>query len=395
MVSFVDTKVMGAAFEITNRYSDLQPIGCGSSGLICSARDSITNSQVAIKKIPSPFATPALAKRTYREVHLLSHLRHDNLINMRDIFISPSEDIYIVTECIMTDLHHLLKAASKRLEGQFTQFFTYQMLRGLKYIHSAGIIHRDLKPGNILINDNCDLKICDFGLAREQDAQMTGYVATRYYRAPEIMLTWQKYTYAVDMWSVGCILAEMILGRPLFPGKDHVYQFTLITEILGKPSEEVMKRVFSSSTLNFVQSLPDTKPVGLASVLGDVDPQGKSCSFWRIPPRFCFLLTSTPKALDLLEKMLKIDPYERITTADALKHPYVLTYQDSDDEPVCNKQLDWSLLDSELTADEWKSSMYSEVLDYHSGACDWQIDHVPPKGKVENMLAEEMGNGTY
>ncbi|CAG7989256.1 unnamed protein product [Penicillium olsonii] len=362
MVSFVNTKVMGAAFEVTDRYSDLQPRGMGSSGLICSARDCFSNSQVAIKKIPAPFDTPALAKRTYREVHLLNHLRHDNvssspldnhfplrpetyydqLINMTDIFISPSEDIYIVTECIMTDLHHLLKSTSKQLEGQFTQFFTYQMLRGLKYIHSAGIIHRDLKPGNILINDNCDLKICDFGLAREQDAQMTGYVATRYYRAPEIMLTWQKYTYGVDMWSVGCILAEMIIGRPLFPGKDHVHQFTLITEILGKPSEEVLKRVFSSSTLKFVESLPNTEPRGLASILGDVDPQ----------------------ALDLLEKMLKIDPFERITTDDALKHPYVSTYQDSSDEPVCRKQLDWSLLDSELSATEWKTAMYDPFSQY-------------------------------
>ena len=119
--------------------------------------------------------------------------------------------------------------------------------RGLKYIHSAGVIHRDLKPSNILIDDNCDLKICDFGLAREQDAQMTGYVATRYYRAPEIMLTWQNYNYAVDMWSVGCILAEMILGKVLFPGRNHVHQFILITELLGKPSEEVMKRVYSKS----------------------------------------------------------------------------------------------------------------------------------------------------
>ncbi|KAJ5361959.1 hypothetical protein N7541_002803 [Penicillium brevicompactum] len=372
MVSFVGTNVMGASFEITDRYSDLEPRGCGSSGMICSARDSISNSTVAIKKIISPFDTPALAKRTYREVHLLSHLRHDNLINMTDIFISPSEDLYIVTECIMTDLHHLLSATSKSLEGQFTQFFTYQMLRGMKYIHSAGIIHRDLKPSNILINDNCDLKICDFGLAREQDAQMTGYVSTRYYRAPEIMLTWQKYTYAVDMWSVGCILAEMIIGKPLFPGKDHVHQFKLITEILGKPSEEVMKRIFSESTLKFVNSLPDTEARGLASVVGDADPQ----------------------AMDLLEKMLQIDPYKRITTEEALKHPYVLTYQDSDDEPVCKKQLDWSLLDSELSASEWKNSMYSEILDYHSGSCDWQYDHVPPTGKVQNMLAEEM-NGTY
>jgi p38 MAP kinase len=119
--------------------------------------------------------------------------------------------------------------------------------RGLKYIHSAGVIHRDLKPSNILIDENCDLKICDFGLAREQDAQMTGYVTTRYYRAPEIMLTWQNYTYAVDTWSVGCILAEMILGKVLFPGRNHVHQFILITELLGKPSEEVMKRVYSKS----------------------------------------------------------------------------------------------------------------------------------------------------
>jgi p38 MAP kinase len=117
----------------------------------------------------------------------------------------------------------------------------------LKYLHSAGVIHRDLKPGNILINDNCDLKICDFGLAREQDHQMTGYVTTRYYRAPEIMLTWQKYSYAVDIWSVGCILAEMLLGKTLFAGKDHVHQFTLITEILGKPPKEVMEKVYSKS----------------------------------------------------------------------------------------------------------------------------------------------------
>lgn len=130
----------------------------------------------------------------------------------------------------------------------YSQYFLYQMLRGLKYVHSAGVIHRDLKPSNILVNENCDLKLCDFGLARLQDSQMTGYVSTRYYRAPEIMLTWQKYDQAVDMWfvstpcwrsavsqeriglifldvctrvrSVGCILSEMLEGKPLFPGKD-------------------------------------------------------------------------------------------------------------------------------------------------------------------------------
>ena len=119
--------------------------------------------------------------------------------------------------------------------------------RGLKYVHSAGVVHRDLKPSNILVNENCDLKICDFGLARIQDPQMTGYVSTRYYRAPEIMLTWQKYDIEVDIWSAGCIFAEMLEGKPLFPGKDHVNQFSIITELLGTPPDDVIKTICSEN----------------------------------------------------------------------------------------------------------------------------------------------------
>jgi p38 MAP kinase len=119
--------------------------------------------------------------------------------------------------------------------------------RGLKYVHSAGVVHRDLKPSNILVNENCDLKICDFGLARIQDPQMTGYVSTRYYRAPEIMLTWQKYDVEVDIWSAGCIFAEMLEGKPLFPGKDHVNQFSIITELLGTPPDDVISTICSEN----------------------------------------------------------------------------------------------------------------------------------------------------
>lgn len=108
-------------------------------------------------------------------------------------------------------------------------------------------MHRDLKPSNILINENCDLKICDFGLARIQDPQMTGYVSTRYYRAPEIMLTWQKYDVEVDIWSAGCIFAEMLDGKPLFPGKDHVNQFSIITELLGTPPDDVIETICSEN----------------------------------------------------------------------------------------------------------------------------------------------------
>ncbi|KAJ6093522.1 hypothetical protein N7486_008811 [Penicillium sp. IBT 16267x] len=375
MAQFVTREIMGTTLETTNRYSDLKPRDIGASGVVCSAHDMVTNQTVAIKKIGKPFENTGVAKRLYREVHLLSNMRHENLINMRDVFISPSEDLYLVTDSIQTDLYHLIRSRSKPLEGQFVQFFTYQLLRGLKYGDSAGVIHRDLKPGNLLISDNCDLKICDLGLAREQDPKMTGHVTTRYYRAPEIMLTWQKYSYALDIWSVGCILAEMISGQTLFAGKDHVHQFTLIAEALGKPPKEVMERVYSKSTLNFVENLPEPKPCPLSSRFRDADPQ------------------DTP--VDLLEKMLNLDPEKRITAADALMHPYLSAYQDSEDEPVFEKELSWSLLESELTADEWKTNMYFEILDYHRGACDGEDKDVPPTKINLDNLSKEMMMETY
>jgi p38 MAP kinase len=162
----------------------------------------------------------------------------------------------------------------------------------LKYVHSAGVVHRDLKPSNILVNENCDLKICDFGLARIQDPQMTGYVSTRYYRAPEIMLTWQKYDVEVDIWSAGCIFAEMLEGKPLFPGKDHVNQFSIITELLGTPPDDVIQSICSenvrrpvcssvqfanlSQTLRFVQSLPKRERLPLSNKFKNAEAQGKA-----------------------------------------------------------------------------------------------------------------------
>jgi p38 MAP kinase len=130
-------------------------------------------------------------------------------------------------------------------------------------VHSAGVVHRDLKPSNILVNENCDLKICDFGLARIQDPQMTGYVSTRYYRAPEIMLTWQKYDVEVDIWSAGCIFAEMLEGKPLFPGKDHVNQFSIITELLGTPPDDVIQTICSEN----VRTLPGYTHICLLNLL--------------------------------------------------------------------------------------------------------------------------------
>ncbi|KAJ2808692.1 MAPK protein hog1 [Coemansia furcata] len=321
MADFIRQNVFGTVFEVTTRYTDLQPVGMGAFGLVCSARDQLKTQAVAIKKIMRPFSASVLAKRTYRELKLLKHLRHENIISMSDVFISPLEDIYFVTELLV---------------------FLYQILRGLKYVHSAGVIHRDLKPSNIVINENCDLKICDFGLARVQDPQMTGYVSTRHYRAPEIMLTWQKYDVAVDIWSAGCILAEMFEGTPLFPGKDHVHQFSIITELLGTPPDDVIQTIGSENTLRFVQSLPRRKPV----------------SFKARFPRI------EPLAIDLLEKMLVFDPRKRITATEALAHPYLETYHDEADEPEAASKFDWSFNDADLPVEEWKVMMYNEVLDF-------------------------------
>ena len=146
-----------------------------------------------------------------------------------------------MTEYLVTDLQTLLSV--RPLEERFTKYFLYQIMRGLKYVHSAGIIHRDLKPSNLLVNEDCDLKICDFGLARSYEHQMTGYVATRYYRAPEVMLLWQRYGKEVDIWSAGCIMGEMLQGKPLFPGVDHVDQFRVIVNSRGTPPDDVLDQI--------------------------------------------------------------------------------------------------------------------------------------------------------
>jgi serine/threonine protein kinase len=154
-------------------------------------------------------------------------LEHENILSIKSVLQPESleklNELYVVTELMETDLTQIIKS-NQPLSEQHVQFFTYQILRGLKYLHSAGILHRDLKPRNLLVNSNCDLKICDFGLSRAnipylltKSAQMTDYISTRWYRAPEVILSQKQYTGAIDVWSVGCILAELITRKALLP----------------------------------------------------------------------------------------------------------------------------------------------------------------------------------
>ncbi len=220
-------------------------------------RSAATNDSqwVAIKKVTNVFSKSILTKRALREIKLLRHFRnHKNITCLYDMDIpDPSlfNEIYLYEELMEADLHAIIRSGQPLTDAHY-QSFIYQMLCGLKYIHSANVLHRDLKPGNLLVNADCELKICDFGLARgfsdipeENAGFMTEYVATRWYRAPEIMLSFQSYSKAIDMWSVGCILAELLGGRPFFKGRDYVDQLNQILHFLGTPDERTLQRIGS------------------------------------------------------------------------------------------------------------------------------------------------------
>ena len=245
--------IAGNRFEVDVRYTNLIPVGGGSYGLVCSADDSVTKRRVAIKKVTNAFSDLTDAKRIMREIKLLGQLGdHENVIGLVDVMTMPPltknfKDIYIICELMECDLDRIV-SSTQGLTDQHAQYFVYQILRGLKYIHSANVLHRDLKPSNLLVNSNCDLSICDFGLARGvvADETLTEYVVTRWYRAPELLTESQYYGPPVDLWSVGCILAEVLLRRPLFQGKDYMHQLEEIINVLGTPSDESLAFITNS-----------------------------------------------------------------------------------------------------------------------------------------------------
>ena len=204
-VKIIKHNNVSVRFEVDSRYSPLESIGTGAYGVVCAAKDNRTGQRVAIKKIPKVFEVIQIAKRTYRELKILRHLRHENIISILDVMqppedISAFQDVYVVLDLMESDLHHIIHSVQP-LSDEHITFFLYQIVRGLKYIHSANVLHRDLKPSNLLINRNCELKIGDFGMARglssspeDRSSFMTEYVATRWYRAPELMLSLNEYT---------------------------------------------------------------------------------------------------------------------------------------------------------------------------------------------------------
>ncbi|EDR08102.1 uncharacterized protein LACBIDRAFT_250005 [Laccaria bicolor S238N-H82] len=339
-------------FITGNTYSPLDVIGEGAYGIVCSAIHLPTQRKVAIKRI-APFEHSMFCLRTLREIKLLRHFRHENIIRILDILYPPSvydfNEVYLVQELMETDLHRVIR--TQELSDDHCQYFIYQTLRALKALHSADVLHRDLKPSNLLLNSNCDLKICDFGLARsarpppdidDTSTFMTEYVATRWYRAPEVMLTFKEYTRAIDMWSVGCVLAEMLSGRPLFPGRDYHHQLSLILETLGTPSIDDFYAINSSRSREYIRALPFKKKKSFAQMFPNANPL----------------------AIDLMEKCLTFSPKRRLQVSEALQHPYLQPYHDPEDEPTA-QPLDPAFFDFDfgdpLPKEQLKVLIYEEI----------------------------------
>ncbi|KAA8542809.1 hypothetical protein F0562_023961 [Nyssa sinensis] len=338
-----------------NRYQVQEVIGKGSYGVVGSAIDSHTGERVAIKKINDVFEHVSDATRILREIKLLRLLRHPDIVEIKHIMLPPSRrefrDIYVVFELMESDLHQVIKA-NDDLTPEHYQFFLYQLLRGLKYTHSANVFHRDLKPKNILANADCKLKICDFGLARVSfnDAPSaifwTDYVATRWYRAPELCGSFfSKYTPAIDIWSIGCIFAEMLTGKPLFPGKNVVHQLDLMTDFLGTPPPESIARIRNEKARRYLSSMRRKPPVPFSQKFPKADPL----------------------ALPLLERLLAFDPKDRPSAEEALADPYFHGLANVDREPSTQpiSKLEFEFERRKLTKDDVRELIYREILEYH------------------------------
>jgi mitogen-activated protein kinase 1/3 len=315
-------------FHVEERYSDLKVIGSGSYGVVCSAKDTSSNCEVAIKRVSNILHDLVDAGRVLRELRLLRHIAgRENTLMIKECYTYPPdttnfEDLYIVTDLMETDLDRVLRSRQTLSSVHFC-YFMYQLLRSVANMHRANILHRDLKPSNLLVNANCDLLVCDLGLARgvtatinESDAphedgaseKLTEYVVTRWYRPPEIIAGNAFYGSAVDIWSTGCILAEMLDSRrrPVFRGSNPQHQMRLIISALGVPSTAQFDCCTSPHSYRALQRMCKS-----------VTKEG--LKQWNFKERFP---GADPEALDLLQKMLVFNPQNRITAEEALKHPW-------------------------------------------------------------------------
>ncbi|KAL5199479.1 hypothetical protein ABZP36_020682 [Zizania latifolia] len=284
-----------------DQYEKVEKIGEGTYGVVYKAKDRQTNETIALKKIRLEQEDEGVPSTAIREISLLKEMQHRNIVRLQDV-VHNEKCIYLVFEYLDLDLKKHMDSSPDFKNHSIIKSFLYQILRGIAYCHSHRVLHRDLKPQNLLIDRRTNsLKLADFGLARAFGIPVrtfTHEVVTLWYRAPEILLGARHYSTPVDMWSVGCIFAEMVNQKPLFPGDSEIDELFKIFRVMGTPNEETWPGV--ASLPDYKTAFPKWPPVDLATVVPTLEPLG----------------------LDLLSKMLYLDPIRRINARAALEHDY-------------------------------------------------------------------------
>uniref|UniRef100_A0A1I8IET1 mitogen-activated protein kinase n=1 Tax=Macrostomum lignano TaxID=282301 RepID=A0A1I8IET1_9PLAT len=339
--------------HITKKYEIKKRLGKGAYGIVWKAIDRRTGEVVALKKIFDAFRNQTDAQRTFREIAFLQEFAdHPNIVKLLNVIKAENDkDIYLVFESMDTDLHNVIKKGNI-LKDVHKQYIMYQMFKATYYVHSGNCIHRDQKPSNVLLDSECFVKLCDFGLARSlsqlgrvdeggADPALTEYVATRWYRAPEILLASHRYTKGVDMWSLGCILGEMLLGKPLFPGSSTLNQIERIMSAIPSPSQEDIRSIGSAYGASILEKAAVRGRRSLESLVPNVDPV----------------------AMDLMQRLLQFNPDKRLTAEEALRHPYVRRFHNPAEEIALRRDVVPPVDDnSQLSVAEYRNRLYEMIV---------------------------------
>ncbi|XP_050296460.1 mitogen-activated protein kinase 15 [Anthonomus grandis grandis] len=338
--------------HISKRFDIQKRLGKGAYGIVWKAIDRKTKETVAIKKIFDAFRNQTDAQRTFREIMFLQSFKsHPNIVKLHSVHrAANNRDIYLGFEYMETDLHNVIKRGNI-LKEIHKKYIMYQLLKAVKYIHSGNVIHRDLKPSNVLLDSLCRCKLADFGLARsltqgstegllsESDPTLTDYVATRWYRAPEILIANRRYTKGIDMWSLGCILAEMLIGKPIFPGTSTVNQVEKIMATIPTPSSEDINQVCISGVgSSMIKNASSVSKYPLQNMLGSSVPAD---------------------AVNLVTQLLLFNPYKRLKADEALNHEYVAKFHDLEQEIIMPSNVIIPLNDDvRLSVDDYRNKLY-------------------------------------
>jgi len=334
--------------HILERFEIVEKLGKGNFGVVWKAIYRKYKQVVVIKKIYDAFQNTTDAKRTFREV--LYHQEfsdHENIVCLLNVIKSQNgKDLYLILDYMETDLHNVIRA--KILTMDHIRFIATQLFRAVRYVHSGEIIHRDIKPANILVDADCHINLIDFGLARSiafdsngQQPILTEYAATRWYRAPEILLGGKVYSKAVDMWALGCVLGEMLAGRPLFPGTSTLNQIERILEFTGAPSKEDIEAIESPLASDILSTLEISKARTINSYFPKVEDS----------------------ELDLIKGLLEFNPKKRITVEQALRHKFLDQYPDALGDDILKKEPVLLPIDDnkKVSIKDYKETLYLEI----------------------------------